>query len=163
MDVPCCRDRTCKAFQMSSFRYSCVRFMMYSIHHSVGPAKYSLKIMGAGGVKSGSEAETLVLVCGECGTDFLENCPRSRFWIERCSDRPADHEVVRPGSNRLRRSRDPRLIVGFPLSLASGASCNLGSHAGDNDQKTLAAGAANGTHLLRGRHNPIEACSLGEA
>src|SRR5882724_2713236 len=33
IDVRRCRDWICSAFQISSSRYSCVRFMMYSIHH----------------------------------------------------------------------------------------------------------------------------------
>ncbi len=33
IDVRRCRDWICSAFQISSSRYSCVRFMMYRIHH----------------------------------------------------------------------------------------------------------------------------------
>src|SRR5882762_6930604 len=98
--------------------------MMYSIHHSVGPPKRLPKIMAAGGAKSSRAVETLASVFGECGTDFLEDCPRGCFWIGSCNNRPADHQIVRSGANRFSWSSYPRLIIGFPPSLGSGASCN---------------------------------------
>src|SRR5437879_4163858 len=100
--------------------------------------------------------EALASVCGECGSDFLENCPCGCCWVWRRCDWPADHQIIRSCTNGFCRSRDPRLSVFFPFSRASRTSPSLGSDAGDHDQEIFPAGAANGVHLLRGCHNTIQ-------
>jgi hypothetical protein len=49
IDVRRCRNRMCSAFQISSSRYSCVRFMMYCIHRRF--RKTSLAIAAIAGLR----------------------------------------------------------------------------------------------------------------
>src|SRR5580692_5638210 len=49
------------------------------------------------------------LPLGTC--NLRNNLQRSRAWIRRRGDRPADHQVISPGANRIPGSRNPRLIV----------------------------------------------------
>src|SRR5258708_19503587 len=89
--------------------------MMYSIHHPIGSAKHMPEIISAAGNDSSEMTEALASVCGECGSDFLENCPRGCCRVWRRCDWPADHQIIRPCPNGFRRSPHPRLSSFFPL------------------------------------------------
>jgi hypothetical protein len=59
IDVRRCRDWICNAFQISSSRYSCVRFMMYSIHHRFRKTSLTIAAIASSGATQ-SQAEKSV-------------------------------------------------------------------------------------------------------
>jgi len=93
--------------------------------------------------------------------DFIEDRPRRRFGIRSTRDRPANHQVIRPGTNRLGRRRESRLVVRLPSPLASRTSSDNRADARNNNQEILPAGTPNRPYFVRRGHYPVHARFLG--
>ena len=89
--------------------------------------------------------------------DFFENCSRCRFRVWSTRDRPADHQVIRPGTNRFRRCRYARLIVSLALPSASRTAPGYRADTGNHNQETLSACAPNRPDFVGRRHHAVHA------
>ena len=81
------------------------------------------------------------------GGNFFVDSERRIARIFRVGDRPPDHEIVRAGAYRFRRSGNARLILGCGITRP---------HPRNHNQEFRSARAADGSRFLRRAYHSVE-------